>query len=205
MNNIDYNYSEKKSSGNLDRFISKTLLPYLSNIAFVFFLLIVIFTLCFRITCVDGRSMNNTLMDGDYVLLLNDFLCGDYEQGDVIVASKESFRNGERIIKRVIATEGQWVDINFDTGTVKVDGKVLDEPYISTPTVTPEGLTFPLRVEDGCVFVLGDNRELSMDSRHPQIGQIDCREIVGKAIFIFFPGKSVDSGERDFGRIGGID
>ena len=205
MNNVDYNYSEKKSSGNLDRFISKTLLPYLSNIAFVFFLLIVIFTLCFRITCVDGRSMNNTLMDGDYVLLLNDFLCGDYEQGDVIVASKESFRNGERIIKRVIATEGQWVDINFDTGTVKVDGKILDEPYISTPTVTPEGLTFPLRVEDGCVFVLGDNRELSMDSRHPQIGQIDCREIVGKAIFIFFPGKSVDSGERDFGRIGGID
>ena len=205
MNNVDYNYSEKKSSGNLDRFISKTLLPYLSNIAFVFFLLIVIFTLCFRITCVDGRSMNNTLMDGDYVLLLNDFLCGDYEQGDVIVASKESFRNGERIIKRVIATEGQWVDINFDTGTVKVDGKVLDEPYISTPTVTPEGLTFPLRVEDGCVFVLGDNRALSMDSRHPQIGQIDCREIVGKAFFIFFPGKSVDSGERDFGRIGGID
>ena len=205
MNNVDYNYSEKKSSGNLDRFISKTLLPYLSNIAFVFFLLIVIFTLCFRITCVDGRSMNNTLMDGDYVLLLNDFLCGDYEQGDVIVASKESFRNGERIIKRVIATEGQWVDINFDTGTVKVDCKILDEPYISTPTVTPEGLTFPLRVEDGCVFVLGDNRALSMDSRHPQIGQIDCREIVGKAIFIFFPGKSVDSGERDFGRIGGID
>ena len=205
MNNVDYNYSEKKSSGNLDRFISKTLLPYLSNIAFVFFLLIVIFTLCFRITCVDGRSMNNTLMDGDYVLLLNDFLCGDYEQGDVIVASKESFRNGERIIKRVIATEGQWVDINFDTGTVKVDGKILNEPYISTPTVTSEGLTFPLRVEDGCVFVLGDNRALSMDSRHPQIGQIDCREIVGKAIFIFFPGKSVDSGERDFGRIGGID
>ena len=205
MNNVDYNYSEKKSSGNLDRFISKTLLPYLSNIAFVFFLLIVIFTLCFRITCVDGRSMNNTLMDGDYVLLLNDFLCGDYEQGDVIVASKESFRNGERIIKRVIATEGQWVDFNFETGTVKVDGKILDEPYISTPTVTPEGLTFPLRVEDGCVFVLGDNRALSMDSRHPQIGQIDCREIVGKAIFIFFPGKSVDSGERDFGRIGGID
>ena len=205
MNNVDYNYSEKKSSGNLDRFISKTLLPYLSNIAFVFFLLIVIFTLCFRITCVDGRSMNNTLMDGDYVLLLNDFLCGDYEQGDVIVASKEGFRNGERIIKRVIATEGQWVDINFDTGTVKVDGKILDEPYISTPTITPEGLTFPLRVEDGCVLVLGDNRELSMDSRHPQIGQIDCRKIVGKAIFIFFPGKSVDSGERDFGRIGGID
>ena len=205
MNNVDYNYSEKKSSGNLDRFISKTLLPYLSNIAFVFFLLIVIFTLCFRITCVDGRSMNNTLMDGDYVLLLNDFLCGDYEQGDVIVASKESFRNGERIIKRVIATEGQWVDINFDTGTVKVDGKILNEPYISTPTVTSEGLTFPLRVEDGCVFVLGDNRALSMDSRHPQIGQIDCREIVGKAFFIFFPGKSVDSGERDFGRIGGID
>ena len=205
MNNVDYNYSEKKSSGNLDRFISKTLLPYLSNIAFVFFLLIVIFTLCFRITCVDGRSMNNTLMDGDYVLLLNDFLCGDYEQGDVIVASKESFRNGERIIKRVIATEGQWVDINFDTGTVKVDGKILNEPYISTPTVTSEGLTFPLRVEDGCVFVLGDNRALSMDSRHPQIGQFDCREIVGKAFFIFFPGKSVDSGERDFGRIGGID
>ena len=205
MNNVDYNQSEKKSSWSLDGFISNTILPYLSNIAFVFFLLIVVFMLCFRITCVDGRSMNNTLMDGDYVLLLNDFLCGDYERGDVIVASKDGFRNGERIIKRVIATEGQWVDINFETGTVKVDGEVLDEPYISTPTTVSEGLTFPLRVDEGCVFVLGDNRALSMDSRHPQIGQIDCREIVGKALFVFYPGKSVDSGKRDFDRIGGID
>ena len=164
-----------------------------------------IYILLFRVVVVVGPSMYNTLVDGDRLVLISNVLYRNPKQGDIIVASKESFRNGERIIKRVIATEGQWVDINFDTGTVKVDGKILDEPYISTPTVTPEGLTFPLRVEDGCVFVLGDNRALSMDSRHPQIGQIDCREIVGKAIFIFFPGKSVDSGERDFGRIGGID
>ena len=204
MNNVDYNYSEKKSSGNLDRFISKTLLPYLSNIAFVFFLLIVIFTLCFRITCVDGRSMNNTLMDGDYVLLLNDFLCGDYEQGDVIVASKESFRNGERIIKRVIATEGQWVDINFETGTVYVNGNTLEEPYTKTPTNLYEGVDFPLMVDEGCIFVMGDNRNESKDSRSPEIGSVDKREILGKAVFLFLPGKDPDTNKMNFKRIGAL-
>ena len=123
------------------------------------------------------------------------------QQGDIIVAAKESFRNGEPIIKRVIATEGQTVDIDFGTGIVYVDDVALDEPYAKTPTTLKESVSFPLTVEEGCVFVMGDNRNRSKDSRFIEIGLIDTREIIGKAIFLCYPGNS-DSGAQDFTRIG---
>ena len=124
------------------------------------------------------------------------------QHGDIIVASKKSFDDGSPIIKRVIATEGQVVDIDFDLGIVYVDGVALDEPYTSTPTNISEGITFPLTVEEGHIFVMGDNRNLSKDSRSSEIGLIDCREVLGKAIFLIFPGNNPSRGERNFNRIG---
>ena len=106
--------------------------------------------------------------------------------------------------KRVIATEGQTVDIDFRKSIVYVDDIALEEPYISSPTNMFEGLHFPLTVDDGCVFVLGDNRSISSDSRNPKIGLIDEREILGKAIFLFLPGADSDTAQRDFTRIGVI-
>ena len=160
--------------------------------------------LLFRIVVVSGSSMYDTLWSGDYLLVLSRAVCGELEYGDVIVASKDSFNDGEPIIKRVIATEGQTVDIDFEAGVVYVDGVALDEPYTYTATNVEEGMEFPLTVEEGCVFAMGDNRNRSRDSRAPEIGQIDQREILGQAVYLFFPGTGEGEygGPRDFSRIG---
>ena len=148
--------------------------------------------------------MNPTLIDGDYLLLLSSPLYHSPQSGDIVVASKDSFRNGEPIIKRVIAIEGQTVDIDYNTGKVYVDGIALQEEYINSATTLDEGMKLPLVVDDGCVFVLGDNRDRSQDSRSPSIGLIDTREILGKAIFLFLPGQDERFDTRDFSRFGGL-
>ncbi len=165
-----------------------------------------VYVLFFRAVVVVGDSMYDTLADGDRLLVMNNFLYRNPKPGDVIVASKDSFRGGECIIKRVIATEGQVVDIDFLHGTVYVDGQALDEPYLFSPTKLPEGMHFPLVVEPGCVFVMGDNRMQSKDSRDPEIGMIDVREILGKAIFLLWPGTGTEDypAKFDLLRIGGI-
>ena len=185
----------------------KTYLPYLHDLVCLIAGVILVFSLLFRIVVVSGPSMNDTLIDGDMLLLLSSTLYGSPQKGDIIVASKDSFDNGAPIIKRVIATQGQTVDIDFEQGIVYVDGVALDEPYTNTPTNQQEGIVFPLTVDEGCIFVMGDNRNISKDSRSTDIGQIDCREVLGKAIFLFFPGdpdgaKGPD--ERQMNRIGAV-
>lgn len=192
----------QEQENNLDETVKRSILPYLKDLSIILTVILIVFLLCFRIAVVKGSSMYNTLVDGDYVLLLNNVLAGKPEYGDIIVASKSSYKDGEPIIKRVIATEGQTVDIDFEKGIVYVDGVALDEQYIYSPTTNPQGTKFPLTVEDGCVFAMGDNRGRSMDSRDPIIGQIDRREIVGRAIFILFPGNDEGHEERQFNRIG---
>ena len=189
---------------NLDGAVKRSILPYLKDLSVVLTVILILFLFCFRIAVVEGSSMYDTLVDGDYILLLNNLLAGDPEYGDIVVASKNSYKNGEPIIKRVIATEGQTVDIDFEKGIVYVDGVALDEPYTYSPTTNPQGTKFPLTVDEGCVFVLGDNRGRSMDSRDPIIGQVDCREIVGKAIFLIFPGNNEGNEERQLNRIGAV-
>lgn len=182
----------------------KSIVLYLHDLAYLIAGIVLLFLLCFRIVIVSGDSMYDTLVDGDYLLLLSNVFYQEPQQGDIIVASKADYDEGKPIIKRVIATEGQTVDIDFVTGTVFVDGDRLEEDYIYTPTTMDEGVAFPLVVEEGCVFVLGDNRGRSKDSRSPEIGQIDTRQIVGKAIMLIYPG--TDHGEiaPQLDRIGGI-
>lgn len=184
--------------------VDKIYLPYLHDLVCLITGVILVFTLLFRIIVVSGPSMNSTLVDGDMLLLLSNVVYGNPEKGDIIVASKDAFDNGSPIIKRVIATEGQTVDIDFDQGIVFVDGVALDEPYTNTPTNQQEGMEFPITVDEGCIFVMGDNRNISKDSRSPEIGLIDCREVLGKAIFLFFPGEDQSSSERNYNRIGAV-
>lgn len=161
------------------------------------------FTFGARLIGVDGHSMVPTLQDGDRLLVLNAMLCGSYEPGDIVVLRKESFLPTP-IVKRVVATEGQVVDIDFGSGTVFVDGTPLREDYINERTYTPEGTAFPLTVPEGCVFVMGDNRNRSTDSRSDQLGTVDARYIIGRAVFLALPGPDEDTGVRDYRRIGGI-
>ena len=165
---------------------------------------VLLFTFVIRLIGVDGHSMVPTLQDGDRLLVLNSALCGDCEPGDIVVLQKTSLQLNQ-IIKRVIATEGQVVDIDFGTGTVYVDGQRLQEDYVNEPTYREEGMEFPLRVPEGSVFVMGDNRNHSTDSRDARLGTVDVRYIAGKAKILLFPGASEETGRRDFGRIGGVD
>ncbi|MBE6975843.1 MAG: signal peptidase I [Ruminococcaceae bacterium] len=195
----------------------KSMLMYLHDLVYLLAVVMLVLLLCFRVVVVSGTSMNSTLLDGDYLLLLSNVFYPDPQFGDVIVASKHGFDDGKPIVKRVIATEGQWVDIDFEAGVVKIsdDGmkswRTLEEDYTNTATTLPEGTQFPLYVAEGHIFVLGDNRDASRDSRDPVIGLIDKREVLGKVLFLFLPGTNGTDAlgqpnePRDFGRIGVVD
>ena len=197
--------NETVRKDNKQAILQKSIVVYLHDLAYLMVGIVLVFLLCFRIVIVSGDSMNATLIDGDYLLLTSNLFYQNPRAGDIIVASKADYDNGMPIIKRVIATEGQVVDIDFITGTVSVDGKILEENYINSKTTLDEGVVFPLTVDKNCIFVLGDNRNRSKDSRNPEIGQIDRRQIVGKVIFLLVPGDDGGHMQRDFDRIGVID
>lgn len=161
------------------------------------------FTFVIRLIGVSGHSMVPTLQDGDRLLVVNSILYRDYHYGDIVILRKQTFTS-EPIVKRVIATQGQTVDIDFTTGAVYVDGEQMDEPYIAELTFEEEGTEFPLTVPEGSVFVMGDNRNHSNDSRDYRLGTVDTRYIIGKAVFLLYPGADQDTEKRDFGRIGTI-
>ena len=163
---------------------------------------VLVFTFAVRGFRVDGPSMRETLQDGDMLLVLNDGLCGDHQPGDIVILRKARFRDGKPIVKRVIATEGQTVDIDFEVGIVYVDGEALEEGDTRESTRTPEGLDFPITVPEGHLFVLGDNRNNSSDSRHPDLGAVDTRYIIGRALVLAFPGKTAEQDRREWSRIG---
>ena len=182
----------------------KSVIAYLHDLVYMLMAILLVFLLFFRIIVVSGDSMYSTLLDGDYLLLLGNLFYQEPERGDIVVISKKSFDNGKPIVKRVIAVESQTVDIDFENAVVYVDGIALEEPYINSPTTFNEGTIFPLTVAENCIFVLGDNRGVSRDSRDPVIGQIDRREVLGKAIFLMLPGTSHGNLPRDTARIGVI-
>lgn len=192
---------EKKEAPQLDW--KQNVAMYLHDLVYMLLIVMILLMLFFRIIVVDGPSMQNTLQNGDYMLLVSNTIYHDFKKGDVVVVSKQAYDHGKPIVKRIIATEGQTVDIDFEKGYVYVDGIALEEPYISTPTMLREGASFPQTVEKGCVFVLGDNRMNSRDSRSPQIGQIDTRELLGKVLYVMFPGTGYGT-VRDYSRIGAV-
>ena len=189
----------------------RTFLSYLHDLSMMLAGLVLVSLLLLRVVVVSGSSMYNTLVDGDYLFVLSNTVYRNPQQGDIVVISKDSFDNGAPIVKRVIATEGQTVDIDFNLGIVYVDGVALEEDYVYTPTTRHEDVHFPLTVEEGCIFVLGDNREVSRDSRSSEIGLIHEQEVLGKVIFLFLPGTNGEDiyGDpkepRDWSRIGVID
>lgn len=187
----------------------KSLFHDAKDILYILVAFLLIYCLFFRIVVVDGTSMNMTLLDGDKVLLLSSTTYRNPKRGDIIVFSRDDFQDGECVVKRVIAVAGQEVDIDFESRTVFVDGQALEESYVyfaenDNRPMIQEGMKFPLTVDKGCVFVMGDNRNNSHDSRSPDIGLVDCREILGRAFFLILPGTNLDTMETDYSRIGFI-
>lgn len=158
---------------------------WLQSVVIALVVCVLLFSFFARLVDVVGESMYPTLEEGNKLLMSSVFYSP--RQGDIIVFRKDEYRD-EALVKRVIAVEGQTVDIDFDMGIVYVDGKAKDEPYIAEPTT--EGhydFSGPVIVPDNCVFVLGDNRCASTDSRYSLIGMVDERCIMGKVYFSIYP------------------
>ena len=177
--------AEKESGGS-------TLFYWLQAVTAVLTVLILLGTFAGRLTVVVGQSMDPTLQNGE-LLILQSLGC-DPRQGDIVVLNKldAPVLEGEAIVKRCIAVGGQTVKIDYEAGTVSVDGAVLDEPYIlermQDPALRNSNMCITeVTVPEGCIFVMGDNRNNSADSRHIQVGVIDERYVLGVARLAVFP------------------
>ncbi|MBQ5398846.1 MAG: signal peptidase I [Ruminococcus sp.] len=167
----------KKSEG------TASLYEWVHSLVFAVAIVVVILTFFLRLVDVSGTSMLQTLKSEDKVIVTNFFYTPNH--GDIVVISHGA-EYSKPLIKRVIATEGDRLEIDFETETVKVNGEVLKESYIQGHTRDEQG-EIPAVIPEGKVFVMGDNRTVSLDSRSPEIGLIDEKDIIGKAQFVVFP------------------
>ena len=156
--------------------------------------IILVFTFVFRVTRVLGQSMAPTLTDGELLVVWS--LGYQPKQGDIVIAndttaSSKELLHGDAIVKRVIATEHQTVDIDYDNNIVYVDGEPLDEDYtleeMRWPLWSPSMMETHFEVPEGEVFLMGDNRNGSTDSRHEMLGSVNESHLLGKAVFVLFP------------------
>ena len=157
---------------------------WIQCIIFALVFCVLLFVFGARMVNVVGHSMVPTLEQNDKVIISNLFY--HPKQGDIVVLRKQTLMD-EPIVKRIIATEGQTVDIDFDDGVVYVDGKALDEPYVNAPVHDRENFEGKITVPKGSVFVMGDNRNNSKDSRSPMVGALERKMIKGHVRCVVFP------------------
>jgi signal peptidase I len=158
---------------------------FVSIIMVAFIIIALIFTFVFRLVGVKGQSMESTLFENDWLITMEQ---DEYVYGDIVVITEPNYFN-EPLIKRVIATAGQIVDIDYSSSTVYVDGVALEEPYINESFILQnnDDITFPYTVPEGHLFCMGDNRNHSTDSRSTLIGAVDDRYILGRAMLRILP------------------
>ena len=182
---------QNNDTDNVDVSLASKLVRELSDWVEIFVItisaILLIFTFFIRTAYVDGPSMNNTLHDGEALAVSNLFYTP--KQGDIVVFQDPDCSVEGGVVKRVIATEGQVVDIDFDNWEVYVDGELIDEPYVNREDYRMRSyrVNFPITVPEGEIFVLGDNRNHSNDSRDTDIGCVDTRFIFGKVLFRITP------------------
>lgn len=146
---------------------------------------VLIFMFCVRVIDVIGASMNPTLYNGEKMLVSGLFY--KPKVGDVVVFKKDEYDPNKLLVKRVVAVEGQEINMDFENGIVYIDGVAIAEDYISEPTYNKLDFIGPKTVPEGCVFVMGDNRNASVDSRKAEIGMLDSRLIIGRAYCVIYP------------------
>lgn len=184
--NISENKKEKKSIK-----FAFEIYEWLEAIIFAMAIVVILFTFVFRIVSVSGYSMQPTLQPKDRIVLSSLFYTP--ENGDIVVVTQPNSHDNEPLIKRVIAVEGQTIDIDADTNTVTVDGVQLNEDYTLEQELNSSGdaYEYPITIPEGKVFVMGDNRNVSFDSRNAGLGLVDKDYILGKAVFRIYPLRSV--------------
>ena len=198
---IENNEVASEKNANKKTSFRHEILDWLDVIVIAIVAVVLVFTFLVRIATIEGPSMENTLYSGEKVLISN--IGYTPKQGDIVVISRnynsidpskiewpDNLYSSEPIIKRIIALEGQTVDIDFEKGIVYVDGKVIDDSYTKTPTNVKADIQFPQKVPEGCVFVLGDNRNDSTDSRFSQLGEdgmVKEEYIIGRVYLRIFP------------------
>lgn len=169
---------------------NQNIVEWYEALIFALAFLVLLFTFVVRVVAVNGSSMVPTLNSGDRLLVQSSLF--QVERGDVVVI--DSYIDyGKPLVKRVIAVGGDRVDINAETGEVFVNGQLLDEPYIAEATRQKGDMEFPLTVPEGYLFVMGDNRMHSTDSRYQDIGFIDERDILGQVLYRIYPFSAIGS------------
>ena len=175
------NNSEKKKGT-----VSKSVFELFGTLISALVIVVLVLTFVFRQVTVDGPSMEPTFFDGERLIITNTYGTMPENNDIIIVSHSDNYDN--QFIKRVIATEGQTLSINFETNEVVVDGVLLNEPYIQGVTIqTDPAMEIPSVIPEGYVFVMGDNREVSLDSRSTRIGLIPVENIIGKVQMRIFP------------------
>ncbi len=165
--------------------IKNEIFDWVQNITLILSAIVLVFIFLVRIVGVDGESMVPTLHDKDWLIISNLFY--EPEVGDIVVLAKDSFFDGKMIVKRIIATENQVVDIDFERGIVYIDGVAINEPYIAEKTYRSFDMVFPATVPEDSVFVMGDNRNHSSDSRDASLGMVHESNILGRLILRLWP------------------
>lgn len=221
MAGYELNYEALDEDKKKETSAAEEFIDWVETVICAFFVVILIFTFILRIANVDGASMLPTLVDGDrlivshlmytpevgdIVIVNTEHPVRECEKCGQVVYDMESIdcpscgeyntlhvqKNEKAIVKRVIATENQTVEIDAASGVVKVDGVVLDEPYILETLAEDEGYhNYPVTVPEGCVFVMGDNRNNSTDSRSSWLGFVEEEDILGKVVLRVFPFDSI--------------
>ena len=186
---IYYEYKEKTEKEEIAKTALSSFFHWMSGIVAVLFVIFLVVMLFFRPVTVSGPSMEPTLHDGDRLFVYS--FMYEPENGDVIVARSPDGADMP-VIKRVIAKEGQVVEVDYENGTVTVDGVVMEENYISGMSKVPQNeIEYPYTVPADRIFVMGDYRDESRDSRHKTFGCIDENTVAGKAVFRFYPFSSM--------------
>ena len=165
--------------------ISEDIFGWIESLVLAVVILVIVNSFILRTTGVTGQSMEPTLEDKDY-LVVSKLFYKEPKQGDVVIFYSPQYWD-EVLVKRVIGTPGDVVDIDYATGNVSVNGKVLDEPYIKERIRFQDDVQMPFTVPENCVFVMGDNRNHSTDSRSTTVGAVPYDSIIGKVLFRIFP------------------
>ena len=153
---------------------------------------VLVFVFVIRIMDVNGASMFPTLKNGDKLLVSGLFY--EPERGDIVVFKKDGYDENKALVKRVIAVAGDTVNIDFEKGIVYVNGEAIED-YVDVLTTTKIDFVGPMSIEENCLFVMGDNRNASTDSRDKRIGLVDKRLVIGKVLLVVYPFDSFGSVE----------